>query len=255
MGKGHLRVEVADSVLRVTLDRPAKRNAISRPLLDELRRTFESRGADGTLRLAVLTGAGDKSFAAGGDLKDLSAVRTIDEAAEMARQAKAALDAIRRFPVPVIAALNGDAIGGGAELALACDFRVAAPQARIGFLQGRVNISTAWGGGIDLFGLLGPSQGLALLCSGDLVGGERALAIGLMDAVAPEGESLERAVESFAAPMLRQAPQVLRAFKRLAIETRDGRPRAELDALETRIFSHTWAHQDHWDAVDRIFSA
>ena len=79
------------------------------------------------------------------------------------------LDSIRRFPVPVVAALNGDALGGGAELAVACDMRVAATHARIGFVQGRLAITTGWGGGIDLAAIVGPSRALALLCRSDLL--------------------------------------------------------------------------------------
>ena len=84
----------------------------------------------------------DKSFAAGGDLKDLDGIRIRDDAATMSRDTRAAFDAIRAFPVPVVAALNGDALGDRAELAVACDFRVAAAHARIGFVQGRPGITT-----------------------------------------------------------------------------------------------------------------
>src|SRR5918993_3980409 len=134
--------------LDVTINRPAKRNALSRDSLAALKRVFERHSGEHGIRVAVLTAAGEKSFAAGGDLKDLSTIRTLGEAAEMSRSARDVLDSIRRFPVPVVAALNGDALGGGAELAVACDMRVAATHARIGFVQGRLGITTAWGGGI-----------------------------------------------------------------------------------------------------------
>lgn len=241
-----------DGVLRITINRPAKRNALSRAVLSELGETFEAHAADERLLIAVLRGAGDKSFAAGGDLRDLSRVRTFDEAVDMAEQAKAALHAIRRFPVPVIAALNGDAMGGGAELAVACDFRVAAAHARIGFVQGRLNISTAWGGGVDLMRLVGPTKALALLCRSDMLRGPDALALGLIDAVADEGQEFEAFVADYLAPFLRQAPQVLRAFKTLAHSARAGLSRVELDALETRLFAANWIHDDHWLAAEKI---
>lgn len=249
-----LLVEAAGPVLRVTLNRPEKRNALSRDLLEALRVAFVEHADDAGLRVAVLRGAGDKSFAAGGDLRDLASVRSREEAAAMAEQAKAALDAIRYFPLPVVAALNGDALGGGAELALACDFRVAAASARLGFLQGRINITTAWGGGVDLLRTVGRGPGLGLLCSGEMVGGERALALGVMDRVATEDEGLEAALEDFMAPLLRQAPQVLRGFKRLSAGVLQGLPREELDRLETALFSETWVHRDHWDAAEKILS-
>ncbi len=255
MSAHQLLVEEDGSVLRVTLNRPEKRNALSRSLLGQIGAAFDAHAANQDLRLAVLRGAGDKSFAAGGDLKDLSALRSLDQAAGMAEQAKAALDAIRRFPVPVVAAINGDALGGGSELALACDFRVLAAHARIGFLQGRINISTAWGGGIDVLRAVGRTRGLGLLCTGEMVGGARALEIGLADAVAAAGETLDAALDTFIAPFERQAPQVLRAFKALANATSEGQPRAALDALETRLFAANWVHRDHWEAVDRLLGA
>ncbi|QQP90446.1 enoyl-CoA hydratase/isomerase family protein [Skermanella sp. TT6] len=247
-----LLAERRDDILHVTLNRPEKRNPLSRTLLEALRRCFEAHADDPTLRVAVLRGAGEKSFAAGGDLKDLGQLRSAEEAGEMADHAKAALDAVRRFPVPVVAALNGDALGGGAELAVACDFRVGARHARIGFVQGRLNIATAWGGGIDLLDLLGPAAGLRLLARSDLLDMESARAVGLVDAVAEADQPLDDAVASFVQPMLRQAPQVLRAFKALAVAHRTGASRSDMERLETRLFAGTWVHDDHWSAVERL---
>lgn len=249
-----LDVVVKGAALRVVIDRPTKRNALSRELLRALERVFTEHAANDELKIAVLSGAGDKSFAAGGDLRDLATIRTREGASEMADQAKAALGRIRAFPVPVIAALNGDAMGGGAELAVACDFRIAAAHARIGFVQGRLNLSTAWGGGIDLARLVGSSAALRVLCGGELLTPERALAIGLIDAVAGPQQSLEDAIGTFAAPILAQAPQVLRAFTAVTRACRAGAPRSEIDALETRLFAATWIHEDHWKAADGLLS-
>ena len=248
----NLIVEAAGGRLAVTIDRADKRNALSRAVLAALRETFERHAKDESLCVATLTGAGDKSFAAGGDLRDLATVRTVEEAEIMADQAKAALDAIRRFPVPVVAALNGDALGGGAELAASCDFRVAASHARIGFIQGRLNIATAWGGGIDLARIVGPTAALRLLARSELLSGDEALALGLVDVAAGDGQSLDDCLEAFLAPIMGQAPQVLRAFKALNLGARRGLPRDELMQLETRLFADTWVHQDHWDAADKL---
>ena len=174
-------VERQGAVLRVTLNRPEKHNALSRTVLEHLRRVFTEHAGNHELKVAVLSGAGERSFAAGGDLRDLAEVRTTSQTRQMSEQARAALDAVREFPVPVVAALNGDARGGAAELAVACDFRVAAAHARIGFIQGRLNISTAWGGGTDLMRLLGASRALNVLARSEMLTAERALAIGLID--------------------------------------------------------------------------
>ena len=254
-GGSMLVVEAAGGVLDVTLNRPEKRNALSRSLLGELRRVFsEFAGAD-DLRVAVLRGAGDKSFAAGGDLRDLAQVRTREETRRMAEEAHDALDAIRGFPVPVVAALNGDALGGGAELALACDFRVAASHAHIGFIQGRLNIATAWGGGGDLMRLLGAARALRLLAASELLDAAGAQRLGLVDAVGAPGEPLQALIDRFIAPFLQQAPQVLRGFKALAAAIRKGLPGAEIREIETRHLVETWVHPDHWQAADKILGA
>lgn len=240
-----------DGVLEVIINRPEKRNALSRAVLDELRRVFVEASENDTLRVATLAGAGELSFAAGGDLNELASVKGRTAAAEMAENAKSALAAIRRFPLPVIAALNGDALGGGAELAVACDMRVAASHARIGFIQGKLNISTAWGGGVDLMRLVGPARALQLLSSAEIVTAEAAQAIGLINSVAAPDERFAEAVDRFVAPFRRQAPQVLRAFKALSIAHRH-LDREAADRMETDLFSGTWAHPDHDAAVERL---
>ena len=247
-----LKIDSQDGVITVTINRPEKRNALSREVLAELAETFTDAARDDGLRAAVVTGAGVKCFAAGGDLRDLEGIRTRKGAREMADDAKQAFEAIRRFPVPVVAALNGDALGGGAELAVACDFRVFAHHAHIGFVQGRLNISTAWGGGVDLMRLVGPAVGLRLLSRSELIDGPEAVAIGLGDATASPDQPLDDLVADFLAPLKAQAPQALRAFKAMAIAARFGESRADMLRLETETFSETWVHDDHWAAAETL---
>lgn len=251
MTKMTLKIESQNDVLRVVIDQEEKRNALSRATLDEIRQTFIDHAENTDLRFAILTGAGEKSFAAGGDLKDLMSVRGEAAAAAMARDAKRALAAIRSFPVPVIAALNGDALGGGAELAVACDIRIAAAHARIGFIQGRLAISSAWGGGVDLMRLVGPARALQFLSRSEMLNAAQALACGLINDAANEEETLEQVLERFIAPMRRQAPQVMRAFKALGAYER-GHGREAMDEIETTRFSQTWAHPDHDAATESI---
>lgn len=245
---------VASGILSVTLRRPEKRNALNRALIAALGETFTRWSGDRDLALAVLTGEGDKAFASGGDLRELNAVRTEDEAFAFAEETRRALDTIRRFPVPVVAALNGDALGGGAELALACDLRIAAPHARIGFLQGTLAIGSAWGGGTDLFRLLGSARALGLLCGAEALPAERALALGLVDAVAPSGEPFSHAVDAYVARFGARRPQVARAFKSLATAYREGATSDTMMDIETRAFAETWVHDDHWTAVDAVLN-
>lgn len=246
-----VKTEVCANVLRVTLDRPEKRNPLSRAALAQLRAIFDShRGAE--LSLAVLTGAGSQSFAAGGDLRDLEQVRTAEQARGMHALGMSALQAIREFPVPVAAALNGVALGGGAELAVACDLRIAAAHARIGFVQGTLNIPTAWGGGHDLAALVGPARALELLGSARVLTAAQAQAAGLVEAVAAEGEDFDAFVERFIAPFARQRPQVMRAFKAEAAAVKLGVPRSAIAAGGAQRFAQAWCHADHWTAADKI---
>lgn len=237
----------------ITVDRAQKHNALARPVLAELAAAVRRAGAREDVRYLVVTGAGDKYFAAGGDLRDLSSVR--DEAAVMAmmEEAGAALDAIRHCPVPVIALLNGDAIGGGAELALACDMRLQSAHARIGYIQARLAITSAWGGGPDLFQLIGPAHAIRMMSRCELVGAEQALAWGLADAVVRDGAEGQD-VAAFLKPLDACAPQVLRGIKAQAIAARQGAGWKAHRAVEQQHLVRTWLHDDHWAASEKLLS-
>ena len=247
-----LRVVRDGRVLRVTVDRPAKHNPLSRPVLAALRAALAANAADPELMCVLLTGAGNRYFAAGGDLRDLDEVRSRDAARAMAEEARAALDAVREFPVPVVAVLNGDAIGGGAELAVACDFRIMRDGTHIGFVHGRLAIASAWGGGPDLAALVGRARALRMTARCELVEARIACDWGLADAHAADEAALEAAVSEFVAPMLRQTPLALRACTQQARALRRGLGYDERRAIEQRNFVDTWVHADHWAAVDRF---
>ncbi len=244
-----LIVEQRGNRLQVTINRPERRNALSLDLLDQLGNVFTKVASDESLKCAVLTATGDRCFAAGGDLKELDAVRADADTLSMSRRARAALDTIRQFPVPVIAALNGHALGGGAELAMACDLRVAAHQAELGFVQGQLNVTTAWGGGIDLLALLGPARGLALLLEARRIPAVEALQLGLLQRVSAPHESVSDCTDSFIEPLLQRPVHVLRACKALALEHRRALHQ-RLTAVEERGFIASWVHADHWAAAE-----
>jgi len=247
-----LQISVCDAVLQVRIARPERHNALSRATLAEIRAAFAAHADDPGLKAAVLTGTGEASFAAGGDLRDLAVVRERDEAEVMVRDAHAALTAVREFPLPVIAALNGRAIGGGAELATSCDFRIATAQASLGYVHGKLGISSQWGGGTALVDLLGPHKALYAMASGTVFGARAALELGLVDVVCEPGETLEDAVQAFLAPMLAMAPQVLRAAKSHVLAAQRGLPAVERVAMELVSAVDTWLHPDHWTAADRV---
>jgi enoyl-CoA hydratase len=245
-------VQREGAVLRVKLNRPGKHNPLSRPVLARLRREFEQARDETELACVIVTGAGEKYFAAGGDLHDLAEVRSENATREWAKQARAALDAVRECPLPVIALLNGDAIGGGAELALACDLRVMCDGTHIGYVHGRLAITPAWGGGTDLAALVGPSRALRMIARAEMVSARTAVEWGLADVVAARN-GLEAALQEFIAPLLAQPPRLLRACKAQALAARRGVSRDEQRALEEDNLVASWTHSDHWTAVDRIF--
>jgi enoyl-CoA hydratase len=232
-------------VLRVTLNRPERRNALTRSMLRELRLVLEAHAPQEDLRLAVLTGGGTVAFSAGGDLDHLEALDTSDEIEAFAREGLAALDAIRGFPVPTVAALNGVTLGEGAELALACDMRVAAHDAWIGFVHAHLHLTSSFGGGTDLLRLVGHARGLELLATARRLSAAEAHAAGLVNRVtAADGDFMED-VERFVAPMFEHQPHVLRAIKALALANRRGASVAELREYEIASFLETSTHEAH----------
>lgn len=240
-------------LLRVTLNRPQKHNPLSRAVLARLRKVFDAAREDPELACAVLAGAGDRYFAAGGDVRDLAEVRGEADTRTMVEESRAALDAVRSFPLPVVAVLNGDALGGGAELALACDLRVMREGSHIGYVQGRLAITTGWGGGTDLAMVVGPARALRMMARCELVPAATALAWGLADEVAP-ADGVEATLQDFLAPVLKQSVTVLREFKAQALAARRGLAFEERRAIEMEAFVRTWTHPDHWAAVDRLLA-
>ncbi|MGU7784926.1 enoyl-CoA hydratase/isomerase family protein [Burkholderia sp. PU8-34] len=238
-----------DGALWITIDRAHKHNALARHVLSAIARAVDDAAARVDLRCIVLTGAGDRFFAAGGDLRDLSGVRDADATLAMSEQARGALDALRHCPVPVIAMLNGDAIGGGAELALACDMRMQAAHARIGFVQARLAITSAWGGGPDLCRTVGGARAMRMMSRCEMVDAACALSWGLADAVIADGPH-GADVRDFLAPLLACAPQVLRGIKAQVIAWREGASGDAARRVEQQQLLTTWLHDDHWRASD-----
>ncbi len=246
----HLLRAYERGILRVTIDRPERRNALARETLRELRTVFEKHAQQPDLRLAIISGSGEQAFCAGGDLVDLDDTRDAASAEAFAVEGTTALDAIRLFPVPTLAALNGYAIGGGAELAVACDMRLAAAGARIGFVQATLQISTAWGGGADLTRLVGYGRAMELLAMGRILSAPEALAFGLVNRVAEADRPFIESVERFIDPLRERRPEVMRALKAQALAERLGVPTPQRRAGDQERFVETWAAPEHWQAAE-----
>src|ERR1700757_5395538 len=178
-------LELDDGLAVLTIDRPHARNAISLDTMAELEKALDDVDAAKDVRALVIKGAGDRAFVSGGDLKELSAIRTVEEASAMAWRMRAICDRFAGFPAPVVAALNGHAFGGGAEVAVAADIRVAADDIKIAFNQVSLEIMPAWGGAERLAALVGRGKALLLAGTGTVLDAAEAQHIGLIDRVVP----------------------------------------------------------------------
>jgi enoyl-CoA hydratase len=239
-----IRLERQAGVAVLTIDRPQARNALAPGTMRELDALLaEVAGSDAAL--AVITGAGDRAFIAGGDLKELESRREQAWAKEMATSMRATLDRIALLPMPVMAAVNGAAVGGGAEVAVACDFRICADDARIGFTQVLLGLMPAWGGVERLAELVGRGQALYLLGSGRVLTGIEAATCGLVEESVPR-QLFESHWRGLAEEIARAPAPVLRGIKAAVNGVRPGR-HPQLAAPAVEAFSRAWADPRHWE--------
>jgi enoyl-CoA hydratase len=204
-------IERADAIAVVTLNRPEALNAFNTAQLEELLAAMRQLGADAAIRAIVITGAGERAFAAGADIKEMEAKSPL-EAKAFAELGHAACAAIERAPQPTIAAVNGFALGGGCEIALACDIRLAAERAVLGQPEVALGIFPGWGGTQRLPRLIGPGLAKELIFTGRSVNAAEALRIGLVNAVHPAQELLSKARE-LAGQIAVQGPLAVRHAK------------------------------------------
>ena len=238
-------VEREGAVATVRINRPDKLNALNAAVRREIAQAMDRLADDGGVRVAVLCGTGEKAFAAGADVSEFAG-RTPGEQREVYRRRRV-YDAVAAFPKPVIAAIHGFCLGGGVELALACDVRVADPSARFGQFEIRLGLIPGAGGTQRLARLVGPGQAARIALSGDVVDAAEARRIGLVEILAAEGEHLARARE-LARRMARWSPVALGLVKeslRAASET----SLAEGLALEKELFLAAFASDDGREGV------
>jgi len=178
----------------VTIDRPEALNALNPQVLDELGEAVEEFAADPGVDVLVITGAGEKAFVAGADIKAMRDMTPL-EAREFARKGQRVLFALESCPKPVIAAVNGYALGGGCELALACDLRYASERAVFGQPEVKLGVPPGFGGTQRLPRLVGRARAKEMIFTGDNVDARQAEAMGLVNAVFPAEELMERVLE------------------------------------------------------------
>ncbi|GMV04148.1 MAG: 3-hydroxybutyryl-CoA dehydratase [Gemmatimonadota bacterium] len=190
----YIRLEWDGDLAVVTVDRQDKLNALNADVIAELGQVFEGLRADDKVRGVLLTGAGDRAFVAGADIGELAKMDSVSGVA-VSRAGQDVFRAIERFPKPVLAAVGGFALGGGCELALACHLRVAGDNARFGLPEVGLGIIPGYGGTIRLARLVGLGRALELTLTGEMVGADRALEMGLVSSVHPRAELLDKGKE------------------------------------------------------------
>ena len=233
-----------------TIDRPQAKNALDHTTLNELARAVTDAGSDRSVRAAVLTGGGD-IFVSGGDLRELRGKNTPQDAERFSDLGWDLCRAMGELAVPVVCAMPGPAIGGGAELALACDMRVADVRATISFKQVRMGVTTAWGSVPRLLSLVGAGAAARLLYTGHEIGAAEAKLVGLVDEVTENGLARTTAL-AWAVDIAKGSPRAVADMKRILRETTEATARS-VRGLERQLFVETWSGVDHAEAVDAYF--
>ncbi|HEY8427797.1 MAG TPA: enoyl-CoA hydratase/isomerase family protein [Sandaracinaceae bacterium] len=245
-----VRSEAIGGAWVLTVDREETRNAIDPAVHDALSAAIDRVEQDRHARAVILTGAG-ASFVSGGDLK-LIRERPFEETLALSRRMNALLDRLEGLRVPVIAAINGWALGGGLEVALACDHRIADAGAKLAFRQAAMGVTTGWGAATRLARIVPRGAAVRLLATAEVIDASRAEALGLVDEVAPPGQSVARALE-LARAIAECSPRAVAAFKEV-LRAAYGGDAERSRAVEWDAFCGLWGGEDHREALDAFFA-
>ncbi len=240
-----VRIEREGAVALLVVDRPEKRNALNAAVRAELIAALDELRDDAEVRVLVVTGAGEKAFVAGADIGEFAERTPLEQRALMT--GRRVFDEIAACPKPVIAMINGFALGGGCELALACDLRVAADTAKLGQPEVNLGIIPGGGGTQRLPRVVGTGQAMRLILSGEIIDAAEALRIGLVDVVHPAAELRTKTLE-LAQAMATKSPVALQMAKS-AIRAAAEMPMAAGLAYETELFATCFASDDKREGV------
>jgi len=250
MSTGNADYVVEDAIATVTVDHPPV-NALNRAIWMRIGEIFEEIGERRDVRVAIVTGAGDKAFVAGADITELGALKRFDGEA-YSRLCQESLNKVEFCRLPVIAAVNGFALGGGCELMAACDIRIGSQKARIGLPEINLGIIPGAGGTQRVARIVPKGYAKLLVMSGDMIPAEEALRIGLLDKVVPPEKLMEEA-RSLAQKLAAKAPKALEMAKRAVNEGIGVSLREGLD-LEARYFGVLCGTEDKNEGVDAFLN-
>ena len=238
--------ERADAVATITINRPEALNALTTAILDRLLARIHENATDNDIRAIILTGAGERAFAAGADIAEMREM-TPSQALAFAKLGQAVCHALESAPQPVIAVMNGYALGGGCELALACDIRICSENAVFGQPEVTLGIPPGWGGTQRLARLVGPGVAKEMIYTGQRLTAQEAFTIGLVNGVYPLQHLKERARE-LAARIAANAPLAVR-FSKVAINRAFEEPLAVSLAEEAQLFSEAFKTDDQREGM------
>jgi len=205
--------EKSGGIATITLNRPEALNAFSKEVIEEILKALEDVKADENTRVVILTGAGEKAFSAGADIKAMKGMNAL-KARELSLMGEKLCDALENLEKPVIAAINGYALGGGLEVAMACDIRIASENARMGQTEINIGLIPGWGGTQRLTRLIGKTKAKELIFTGKIVDAKTAEQLGIVNMVVPT-EKFRETVQQFAAELASKAPVALKVAKAL----------------------------------------
>ncbi|MCB0379516.1 MAG: enoyl-CoA hydratase/isomerase family protein [Bdellovibrionales bacterium] len=236
-----IKYEKDGSIGWLTVNKPQALNALSSSVLKEMKACLEEAGQDKDLRCLVITGAGDKAFVAGADIKEIHGLN-VETAAQFAGFGQDLFTKIENFPVPVIAAVNGFALGGGLELALACDFIYASENAKFGLPECTLGLMPGFGGSVRLARKIGPNLAKEWTFTGDMHDADKAKKVGLVNKVCDSEELLEK-VTKVAHTIAKRAPLAIAAIKH-TIDSTYGMDISAAMKVERQEFAKLFSSQD-----------
>lgn len=246
-----LRVEVDGGVMTVTICRPKAHNALDIATIGELRTLLLDLAVLGDISVLVLASEGDDSFIAGGDLREFAKLKGERAGYALSKSMGEVTVMLEELPQIVVAAINGDAYGGGVELSLACDLRIMSSASHLHFAQGRFGLTTAWGGTMRLVRLLGYSRALDIVVSMRTLGAQQCLDLGLANRVF-DGDFVAES-RAFAAGIARMGRELVWGNKRVARAAVTEEP-AEALLIERQTFAERWASEAHEAKVERFMT-